>query len=163
MPHSSDETNKTWCDHFPPNKIKGVLQSQKEIGQMRESVLRLISATSAVFINDLLIKAQSIDSKVITLVDLKRVIQGSEEYSAFLDGVWEDSSDADDSSPYHSKKAATTSKRANSSSNPTKVNRKRIKPDALIQEAMNLEGQNAHFGPSPNNNDQLVVDDEDYD
>lgn len=160
MPHSSYPTNKSWCDHFPPNKIKGALQAQEEVGQLREPVLRLISAASALFISDMMNRAQSADSKLITLEDLKLAAQGSEEYTAFLDGVWDDINDIDDSGPYQPKKATTSSKRS-SSSNPPKSNKKRIKPDALIQEAMNLEEQCIHLAPLPNA--ELIVDDEDYD
>lgn len=161
MPHPPELTKQSWSDHFPPTKIKGVLQAQEEIGQLREPVVRLVSAASALFINDLVKSARPADSKLITLEDLKRVVGSSEQYSAILDKVGENIYDVDDSCPYQAKKATKSCESRSTSPNPPISNRKRIKPDILIQEAMKLEEHNIEQERPPNAD--LVIDDDDYD
>lgn len=163
MTHSPVSTKQSWCEHFPLTKIKSVLQAQEEVGQLREPVVRLVSAASALFIRDLVKKAQSADGNVITLVDLKRVVQGSEQYSAILNGVSENVVDVDDSSPYQAKKAKVSPKRDSSSSNLPVSNDKRIKPDNLIQEAMNHLGDQNNIAQERQSNAELLIDDDDYD
>lgn len=161
MDHSHGTKKQSWCDHFPLIKIKGVLKTQEEVGQLREPVVRLVSAASALFINDLVKNAQPADGKLITLADLKRAVQGSEPYSAMLDGVLENCDDVDDRNPYQAVTATKSTKRNSSSSNAAISDKKRIKSDTLIQEAMNLKDQiNEQKPPS---NDELVLDDDDYD
>ena len=159
MPDTPKQTS--WCEHFPLSKIKGVLQAQKEAGQLREPVVRMVSAASALFINDLVKSAQPADGKLVTLADLKRAVQSSEQYSAILDEVATNIDDVDDTNPYQVKKVSKTAKRSIPSTSSSLQNRKRIKPDALIDEAMNFDEQNIE--QSRPLNAELVIDEDDYD
>jgi hypothetical protein len=160
MSQSSGTAKQSWCDHFPPPKIKGVLQAQEEVGQLREPVVRLVSAASALFIHNLVKSAKPTEGTIITLADLKEVADGSEHYSAILDGVFEGVVDVDDTSLYQTNKTTKSLKRS-TKSNPTSSTNKRIKPVSLLQEAMNLDEQ--AIGRERPSNSELIIDDDDYD
>ncbi|GAX15265.1 hypothetical protein FisN_1Hu702 [Fistulifera solaris] len=161
MSQSSATTKQSWCDLFPPPKIKGVLQAQEEVGQLREPVVRLVSAASALFIHDLVKSAKPTDGTLVTLAHLKAAVDGSEHQSSILDGIFESVVDVDDTNPYQMYKTAKTSKRNSSTSHPTIAKNKRIKPDGFLQEAMEVD-EHAIQRERPAKA-ELIIDDDDYD